>query len=129
MATGPNKEFNSLLKLKKKTARISEDIRFLNLCLKHNVTPKSHRITLNPTLQDATRNKHRMEKELIRRSICELYKKLNDVTLRTYSTHLRFAKFEGHKVDLYESISKLHTAFLCEKLSKREGMMKKLNRM
>lgn len=129
MATRPNKEFYSLLKLKKCMARINEDIRFLKLCLKHEVTPKSHQVRINSTLPGALGNKRRIEKDLIKGSINNCYMKLSDVSLRTYSAHLELTKSSSQHVNIDDALEKIHTAYICEKIRKRKTLTRKINRL
>lgn len=129
MATRPNSEFNLLLKLKKRTAGISEDIRFLSLCIRNRVTPRSHEIRIRSSIHQASTHKHNMERELIKKSIGQLYKKLNYTTLLTYNAHLKLAKSEDQQENLYEMLGKIQTGFLCEKLKKRGILQTKLRKL
>lgn len=126
MATRTTKEFNKLLKLKKRMAGISEDIRFLRMCIKHRVTPKSHEVRIKASIHGAHNYRRNIERDLIRKSIRHLYWRLNESTLRAYNSHLALAKDESIKNDLYAMIGKIQTGYICEKLRKRSLLTKKL---
>lgn len=131
MATRPNKEFNSLLKMKKSMASLAEDIKFLKLCLKNNITPRSHRIKITPSLPGARKEKNLMEKKLLRNSIKSLYGKLDLLTLRTYESHLELGKQKkGESGDnLYETLRKIQRGYECEKERKRRILHRKMQKL
>lgn len=126
MATRPDKEYNKLLKGRKLMARISEDIRFLRICLKSNITPRSHEIKFNPALPVNEKQRRSMEKQLIKASIAGLYRKLNTAELNAYSSHLEMAGQEERGYNLYESLAKIQRAYECEKRRKRKIHNKKI---
>ena len=125
MATKPNPEFNKLLSLKKNSARISENIRFLKICLVKNIVPISHTVHFKSTIRDAVRHKRTLERTLIKESIAALYTKLDRNTLETYHCHLKMAQREERKWDLYETIFKIQRGYECEKERKRKKLNKK----
>lgn len=129
MATSTKKEFNKLLRLKKRMAGISEDIRFLKMCVKYKVTPKSHEVRVKVSIHGALSHKRNIERDLIRKSIRHLYWRLNEATLKAYNSHLALAKEESIKNDLYEMVGKIQTGYICEKLKKRSSLTKKLARL
>lgn len=127
MATRPNNEFNKLLKLKKRMAAISEDIRFLKICIKKGITPRSHKIKLNSAIPAASKQKADMERQLMKNSIKNLYGKLDYVTLEAYHSHLKLGKQmqENRRDDLYRTMAKIRRGFECEKERKRKLQEKK----
>lgn len=129
MATRPKSDFKILLGLKKSMARVSEDIRFLKQCLENKITPKSHRINMCTSLHKAQNQKMKIERELIKNSIKGLYKKLNDVTLKTYSAHLKLAGKEEQQNGLYETLAKIQRGHECEKERKRRIQGKKIKEL
>lgn len=129
MATRPNKEFNYLLKMKRRMAGISEDIRFLKLCIKYDVTPKSHEIKLSKGLPNAQGQKRQMERGLMKKSISFLHCRLNITTLGAYSAHLALAKQLGNQEQLYRTLEKIQRGHECEKLKKRKTHNKKLRNL
>lgn len=137
MATRLVKGFNKLLKLKKKMAGLGEDIKFLKMCLRNNVTPKSHGVKICSALPEAARQKKLMERNLMKNSIKNLYKKLDRITLQAYDSHLELGrlKMKQQRDDMYATMVKIQRGYECEKERKRklhkkkmEGLIKKNRR-
>jgi hypothetical protein len=122
-----NSVYSTFLKLKKNIAGITEDIKFLKLCLEHSVIPVSHKVVFKSSIEKNPKFKLKIEKDLIKRSIQKLYSKLDQNTLLTYNTHLKFAKESEN--DLYLNLAKINRAFDCEKDRKRKTLAKKLKNL
>lgn len=128
MATKQESVFYTLLNLREKMTGISEDIKFLKACLKEGVTPISHRVGIKSSLPGAEGQRTLIEKNLIKISIKGLYKKLAEVTLKAYHTHLKLGK-DNNKGDMNTMILKIARAVECEQQRKRRIHQGKLENL
>ncbi|XP_037922913.1 uncharacterized protein LOC119659073 [Hermetia illucens] len=105
-------------------AALGEDIKFLKLCLKYGVTPKSHVVSIKSGLSLPSNLTKSVEETLIRTSVKKLHAKLASTTLKAYNAHLQLAATENCAESTF---FKIQRGYECEKERKRTLLRKKLS--
>ena len=118
---GNKAEIKKLLKLRTKKRLITADIRFLNRCLRYNITPKFVRKIVkynhNSKAQIAA------EKKVIEVEINEHYKRLNNLDLMVYDLHLKLSKELGHVI--WQNLEEKFFELLNHKMDAKKDILRK----
>ena len=125
MAHKPSSEPNKFIRLRKTIAGLHKDISFLHQCLRHGVTPISHKVKVYTNNNLNLRNAEKFaEEKLIRDSIDNLYAKLDSVTLESYRLHSKLANDFPFKFSFF--LFRVKKYEQCEAKKKKEDLDNKL---
>ena len=114
------------LKLKKKRKLITADIKFINLCLKNNVTPVFVRKIVK--FKNNSRQQRALDKKVLQQEIGKHYWKLHNLDRQIYVLHLEISKILGP--NLFDNLCENFDVILNKLFSKKkENLKEKLDNL